>query len=106
MLTLDIEGGRPRGRPLTHRECIAVGNRVVAQHGKDARPWVQVRKHHKEGPYVLCGRVVELGGNGAEWFQVDTCIGPMWVEGQNVRLCSGDGRCSCEPATDWGQAPC
>ncbi|WP_201496318.1 hypothetical protein [Rubrivivax sp. A210] len=68
---------------------------------------MQVRKHHREGPCVLCGQVRELraGGDG-QWFKVDTDIGPLWAEGRNVRLCSGDGRCTCRPAAPGERAPC
>ena len=47
---------------------------------------------------MLCGRVIELAGDGtdAEWFKVETSAGPLWAQGRNLRMCSGDGRCTCE----------
>lgn len=84
--------------PLTHRGCIAAGQALERAGTPDPRPWVQVRRYAHGGPYVLCGQVVQLGGSEAELFKVDTTIdGPLWVESRNVRLCSGDGRCTCEP---------
>lgn len=57
---------------------------------------VQVRKRG----IVLCGRVVEAspGNVGSDWFKVDSYLGQLWFVGDNVRMCSGDGRCSCEVA--------
>lgn len=106
MLNPQAGSDRLQSRPLTQRAFLAAARQTAAQHGKAARPWVQVRRHHKEGPYVLCGQVAELSSNGAEWFKVDTCAGPLWADGPNVRLCSGDGHCTCAPAADLGVAPC
>ena len=91
--------------PLTHRDCLA----AMPQHAgraQRAAPWVQLRKYHPEGVVVLCGQVVELRNDGAEWFKVDTRAGPMWAQGKNLRMCSGDGRCTCAAPTNGGSAPC
>ncbi len=88
----------PMGRPLTHRDCLA-GMPQATGRAACAAPWVQVRRFHPAGAFVLCGQVIELsnhGDNGAEWFKVETCIGPLWAQGKNLRMCSGDGRCTCE----------
>jgi hypothetical protein len=64
---------------------------------------VQVRKRG----VVLCGKVLEAseGRQGTDWFKVDTYLGQNWFPDQNVRLCSGDGRCMCEePAGADGRA--
>jgi hypothetical protein len=86
-----------RARPLTHRRCIAAAEgRAGLSHGV---VWVQVRQWVRGSQgvsLVLCGRVRELRANDGEWFKVDTTDGPVWAESRNVRLCSGDGRCSCE----------
>jgi hypothetical protein len=106
MLTSQPTTDRAETRPLTHRDCLAAGRQQAAGRDNRALPWVQVRRHHKEGPYVLCGRVVELSGSGEEWFKVETCAGPMWAQGKSVRMCSGDGRCTCESATDRAGTSC
>lgn len=90
----------PMGRPLTHRDCLA-GMPPTAGGADCAGPWVQVRRFHPAGAFVLCGQVVELSNDsdtGAEWFRVNTCAGPVWAQGKALRMCSGDGRCTCEPA--------
>lgn len=100
MQTLSNRLGQAEGLPLTHRAYIA------ASSPGQAAPRVQVRKYHREGPCVLCGQVRELHDSGGQWFKVDTDIGPLWVESRNVRLCSGDGRCTCEPAGLCASATC
>ncbi|MDT8997767.1 hypothetical protein RQP53_00595 [Paucibacter sp. APW11] len=50
---------------------------------------------------TLCGTVAEMveqfdQSARGEWFKVDCDLGRVWVESRNVRLCSGDGRCTCE----------
>lgn len=46
-----------------------------------------------------CGTVAQIvelfNSDGREWFKVDCDLGRVWVEHRNVRLCSGDGYCSC-----------
>jgi hypothetical protein len=55
---------------------------------------VQVKRRGE----VHCGHVVELADtvDSREWFKVQTQLGLVWAESKNVRLCSGDGRCTCE----------
>ncbi len=82
--------GRAGGLPLTHQAYS------VACGASRPKPWVQVRRRLQGSPVVLCGQVAELSANEGEWFKVETWIGPMWVESRNIRMCSGDGRCTCE----------
>ena len=86
-------------RPFTHRDCIAASRRTAdAAAPPPAGPWVQVRRYTRGGPYVLCGKVIELDSHSGEWFKVATdADGAVWTQGRNLRLCSGDGRCTCEP---------
>lgn len=106
MLTTPSATGQADGRPITHRDCLDAGRQMAPGQAAPPRPWVQVRKYHREGAYVLCGQVAELSGNDAEWFKVETCAGPVWAEGRNLRMCSGDGRCTCEPAPCHTGASC
>ena len=108
MLTAEPHNGQAEGCPLTHRQCLTVGGQDAARHGAAGRPWVQVRRFHRSGPYVLCGQLIELASarDGVELFKVETIDGPLWVTGRNGRMCSGDGRCTCEPAADRKDAPC
>lgn len=98
MLTAPKTAGQHPAVPLTHRQCLAAGFQRAAEGHKSARPWVQVQLYHPLGYQRYCGRVVELREKGEEWFKVDTDNGTVWAAGRNVRLCSGDGRCSCEEA--------
>ena len=99
MLSGQSDTGRQRIRPLTHSACLAASQRDAAGGAGAGRPWVRVRvrRSHPVGPYVLCGQVVKLRDNGTEWFKLETCMGPVWVLGAYLRMCSGDGRCTCEP---------
>ena len=105
MLTAPKTAGQHPAVPLTHRQCVAAGVQQAIGGANGARLWVQVRRYHPQGPYVLCGQVVELRENGAEWFKVDTAIGSVWADGQHLRLCSGDGRCTCETVVKPAGAP-
>ena len=107
MLNDRIDAGGPELRSLTHSACLVAGSRLV-EHGADGRPWVQVRRHHPEGSYVLCGQMVELivANDGGELFRVDTADGRVCVTGRNVRLCSGTGRSTSEPGQAEEVAPC
>ena len=81
---------------LTHSDCLTAGHQDGGKRPKGAPIWVQVRRYNKDGPYRLCGRLAELCGSDVELFKVDTDIGTSYVTGRNIRLCSGDGRCTCE----------
>ena len=105
MLTDRTSTGRQERGPLTHGACLAAGRQEAAGGASAGRPRVQVRRSHPEGPYVLCGQVVELRDNGTEWFKVETCIGQVWAQGANLRMCSGDGRCTCEPDPEPAEEP-
>lgn len=88
----------PDGQPLTHLGCVQACNQLAIAGYRGVLPWVQVRKRVGGGPVVLCGQVIEIdaGSDNGEWFKVGTALGPLWIESRSVRLCSGDGRCTCE----------
>lgn len=90
MQTPSIRRGQAEGLPLAHSAFIA-----ASRPGEPA-PRVQIRKYHPEGSYVLCAEVRELHDRNGHWFKVDTMTGLQWVESKHVRMCSGDGRCTCE----------
>lgn len=84
--------------PLTHR---AYTGHFVSQSlatGRTPIVHVQIRRRG----VTLCGTVAEIveqfDEDRREWFKVDCALGRVWAESKNVRLCSGDGRCSCEEA--------
>lgn len=87
-----------KGGPLTHRECIASSDPSTKGRASIAGPRVQARRYHRDGPYVLCGQVVALNAGDRELFKIETEIDTFWADGRGLRMCSGDGRCTCEPA--------
>lgn len=91
MHTPSIRRGQAEGLPLTHAAYFA-----ASSCGEPA-PRVQVRKSYPDGPCVFCAEVRELHDRNGQWFKLDTIVGTLWAECRNVRLCSGDGRCTCEP---------
>ena len=97
MLNPSNGAGQAEGLPLTFKAAVRAASEQRAQRpGHQPRIHVQVRRFDPQGPYVLCGRLVEMAEHNGELFAVETAIGRQWVTGKNVRLCSGDGRCSCE----------
>lgn len=90
MQTPSFRQGPAEGLPLTHAAFVA------ASFSDQQSPWVQMRRRFPDGPAVLCGQVAEVRAGEGNWFLVDTCVGTYWAEGRNVRMCSGDGHCSCE----------
>ena len=84
-------------KPVSHLAYMSACQQRAAL-GVAARPWVQVRKKFGDCRLVLCGQVIELdaGSSSGEWFKVSTNQGALWIESRNVRMCSGDGRCTCE----------
>lgn len=97
MKTPSNERGQAEGLPLTHRAFLA------ASKPGGPLPRVQVRKYASDGrPGTLCGQVVELSTGRLDLFKVAWAVGVDWFHGRNVRMCSGDGRCTCEadPATE------
>lgn len=98
MLNPSKRAGQAGGLPLTLLNYLDACRGMSAAGHADQRPWVQVRRHHTDGPVVLCGQVVATMERGEVLFGVATAIGEVWATGRNVRLCSGDGRCTCEPA--------
>lgn len=77
----------------------------VARHvARNPSPcWVQVRVKG----VVLCGRLTEVGSPNSqrEYFKVHTELGESWASARDVRMCSGDGRCACEPSRSANGAP-
>lgn len=88
-----IGRGEAAGLPITITDFIAASRPGLPL------PRVQVRKNFREGPIVLCAEVLEVHDNDGQWFRVETQIGALWVEGRNVRMCSGHGLCTCDPVT-------
>lgn len=85
-----------RDGPMTHRVYTSV---VVCQALSGASPCVHVQ-FRRQG-VTFCGRVAEMvedfNQSGKEWFKVDSeQLGRVWVESKHLRVCSGDGRCTCE----------
>jgi hypothetical protein len=82
--------------PLTHRAYTGHYVSQALETGRTPVVHVQIRRRG----VVLCGTVAEMvdlfDQSGREWFKVDCQLGRVWVESRNVRLCSGDGRCTCE----------
>lgn len=94
-LKLDVRA--PLDGPLNIGTCMEVAQALRQAHGRRVQPHVQIRIYDKSGPVTLCGRLVEVAEGEAARFKVDTDLGAYWVQGRNARMCSGDGRCSCEP---------
>jgi hypothetical protein len=96
MLSPRLERPPEIGKPLTHRECILAGHSNCADHPGSRKLHVQLRRRDRNGDYSLCGTLVLLQVGNKEWFKVDTEVDTFWAEGRDLRLCSGDGRCTCE----------
>lgn len=96
----DSQAGNQTGQsqPLTHEAYSRHCSAVAVRERRVPVVFVQIRRHRA----TLCGRVIELAEFAAEgqWFKVETAIGQVWAEHRQVRMCSADGRCSC----DEGQA--
>lgn len=96
MISAHANDTLPVSGPLTHRAYTA--HVVTAALQRAVVPIVHVQLRRKGA--VLCGTVAEMvedfNESGQEWFKVDCPLGRVWVESKNLRLCSGDGRCSCE----------
>jgi hypothetical protein len=99
MLKTTSDTGAAHQRAATHRAVLSLGPKRPDGTPQPGATWVQVRKLYPGGPLVSCGTVAELttAADGRELFKVTTPHGTVWAEGRNVRLCSGDGRCTCEP---------
>jgi hypothetical protein len=69
--------------------------RVAVERREVAVVWVQVRRQGG----LVCGRVIgcEETERG-EFFKLETERGPLWASATSTRMCSGDGRCTCEGA--------
>ncbi len=81
------------GEPLTLFGYSVHCSRVALERAEVAKVFVQVRKQG----VVMCGRVVQCDRfDSGEFFKVDTQRGHQWFAARQTRLCSGDGRCTCE----------
>ena len=83
------------GATLTHFSYSLHCSRVALERQDVARVFVQFRRHG----VTRCGQVVRCEDfDGAEFFKVATDRGEEWTRCSATRLCSGDGRCTCEGA--------
>lgn len=102
LLNLSKGAGQAEGLPLTHQAYMNACQRQAQQNPPDPRPWVQVRRWHSTGAFTLCGQITALQVRDAELFVVATDIGEVMATGRNVRLCSGDSRCTCQADSNRG----
>lgn len=97
-MSANVQQGQQKAqqRPLTFAD--------VARHvSRNPSPcFVQVRIRDA----VLCARVVEVGSPNSktDFFRVHCAFGERWVSAWNARMCSGDGRCTCDGASDGAEA--
>ena len=81
---------------LTHAQYVAMCTRIALDRQEVPTVRVQFRRRGE----VFCGLVLEIAEmRDREWFACESAIDSrVWVQSSNVRLCSGDGLCTCEPA--------
>ncbi len=89
----------PRVRAHEPAQVLTQRDYIQACMRSGPRPWVQLLRRQRGESLVLCGQVAELNIHTGEWFKVETTLGVLWARGQDLRLCSGDGRCTCEDET-------
>lgn len=83
------------GSVLTHFSYSVHCSRVALERREVAKVFVQFRRQG----VVRCGQVVRCEDfEGREFFKVATDRGEEWARAESTRLCSGDGRCTCEGA--------
>ena len=92
-------GPQALGRPVTHRDLLAVTRRATAAGDTHQRICLQARHYRREGPLWLCSLLLELGCSDAEWFKLQSPVDTFWTHGRDLRLCSPDGRCQCDDRT-------
>lgn len=95
---------RHESMALTYREWVGfvVGRDML---GESTMARVQFMRRGVKG----CGIVVDAapGDDATDWFQVRANEGGQhWLPAKNVRLCSGDGRCTCEAEAPEGARAC
>jgi hypothetical protein len=84
-----------RGDLLTHYSYSVHCSRIALELRRVAKVFVQIRKQGA----TLCGQVVSCEDfDGKEFFKVETQRGQEWAPASSTRLCSFDGRCTCEDA--------
>ncbi|MDP9123060.1 MAG: hypothetical protein M3N82_00395 [Pseudomonadota bacterium] len=84
------------GEPLTLFGYSVHCSRYALEHRRVARVFVQVRKQGA----TLCGQVLQCDHfDSGEFFKVATQAGAQWCAARHTRLCSGDGRCTCEASS-------
>lgn len=91
---VEARSGLVAGQPVDVNAATAavINNETV---------FVQCRKRGA----VLCGRLLRAVTAGEnEFVEVRTQIADLWVTAANTRVCSGDGRCSCEDGAESRQA--
>jgi hypothetical protein len=83
------------GDVLSHLSYSLHCSRVALERREVAVVWVQARRQG----VPVCGRVIgcEETERG-EFFKLETDRGPLWASAKSTRMCSGDGRCTCEGA--------
>lgn len=93
--SLEHADGRSCALTLAGYITAALAQRGGSDHWSPVH--VQVRKQG----IVSCATVLDAreGEGGKAFFDVDSQLfGRVWCESRQVRLCSGDGRCTCEGA--------
>lgn len=85
---------RHEATALTYREWVGfvLGRDML---GESIQAFVQFQRRGIKA----CGVVVDgaPADGSSDWFQIRSLDGGLcWLPQANVRLCSGDGRCSCE----------
>jgi hypothetical protein len=83
------------GATLTHFAYSLHCSRIALERQEVAKVFVQFRRQG----VTRCGQVVRCEDfEGGEFFKVATDRGEEWARASSTRLCSGDGRCTCEAA--------
>ena len=93
-----VQAATESGQPLTLAGYISAALRLRGQ----ADDWVPVHVQVRKQGVTSCATVLDAlegidGGGSFFWVESDH-FGRVWCNGGQVRLCSGDGRCTCEAA--------
>lgn len=94
-----VNGHIDAAAPLTLGGYISAAMELRGQ----ADDWKPVHVQIRKQGVTFCGTVRDARESyqgGRPFFLVDSDqLGQVWCAGSQVLLCSGDGRCTCEPAT-------
>jgi len=83
------------GSPLSHYAYSVYCSRVALERQEVAKVFVQFRRKG----VTRCGQVIRCEDfDAVEFFKIATDRGEEWARCSATRLCSGDGRCTCEAA--------